>query len=98
MRPVTVREADPVIPCQFEAAARVGIGHPLDAGYSAGIELVIPCRIERIGPVPPLAVAADLPHLRTAGKCLAIRVRRAPYDAADVDRARKLRLPGVGDV
>src|SRR6476659_607535 len=98
MRPVSVGEADPVVLCQLEATARVCIGHNLGARYSVRIELVIPRRVERIGPVHPLAIATDLYHLRTACICLTVWVRRAADNAADVDRARKLRLSGVGDV
>src|SRR6202022_376020 len=58
MRPVSVREAHPVVLCQIEATARVRVGHDLSAWHSAGIELVVPCRIERVGPVDPLAVTA----------------------------------------
>src|SRR6185503_18118249 len=42
--------------------------------------------------------ATDLDHLRTACVRLATWVRRAADDATDVDRARQLRLSGVGDV
>src|SRR5215831_14766362 len=98
MRPVSVREAYPVILCQLEAAARARIRHDLRAWYAAGIELVIPSRIERVGPVDPFAVAANLDHLGTACILLAARVGRTPSNAADVDRARKLRLPRVGDI
>src|SRR5580692_2329841 len=66
MSPVSVREAHPVILCQLEAAVRVRIGHDLSAWYAVGIELVVPRRIEGVGPVDSLAVTADLDHLRTA--------------------------------
>src|SRR5665811_1252998 len=66
MRPVSVGEAHPVVLCQLKPTARVCISHRLGARYSLGIELVIPRRVERIGPVHPLAIAADLYHLRTA--------------------------------
>src|SRR3984893_1541167 len=98
MRPVSVREAYPVVLCQLEAAARVRIGHDLSAWHAVGIELVVPRRVERVGPIDPLAVAADLNHLRTACIHLAVRVRCAASNAADVDRARKLRLPRVRDI
>ena len=93
MRPVSVGKAHPVILCQLEAAARVRISHDLGAWHSIGIELVVPRRVERVGPVDPLAVTADLDHLRTARIRLAVRVGRTASDTADVDRSRKLRLP-----
>src|SRR4029077_1447001 len=66
MRPVSVRKAHPVVLCQLEAAARVRIGHDFSGWHAAGIELVIPRRIERVGPVDPLAITTDLDHLRTS--------------------------------
>src|SRR5437588_144400 len=75
---------------QLEPTAWVCIGHDLSAWYAVGIELVVPRRIERVGPVYPLAVTANLDHLRTASKGLAVRVGRTTSDAADVDRACKL--------
>src|ERR1700722_3955377 len=97
MRPVTLGEAHPVVLCQLEATARICIGHHLGARYSIGIELVVPCRVERVGPIYPFAIATDLDHLRSASIGLAGWVRRAADNAADVDRARKLRLSRVGD-
>src|SRR5215471_12984212 len=98
MRPVSVREAYPVIICQLEAAARARIRHDLRSWYAAGIELIIPRRIQRIGPVHPLAVTANLDHLGTACILLAARVGRTASNAADVDRGCKLRLSRVGDI
>src|ERR1700720_4569820 len=98
MCPVSVREAHPVVLCQLKAAAGVRIGHDLRARHSVGIELVVPRRVERVGPVDPLAVTANLDHLRTACTHLATRVWPTASDAADVDRARKLWLPRVGDI
>src|SRR6266403_2729335 len=98
MRPVSVREAHPVVLCQLEAAARVRIGHDLRPRHSVGIELVVPRRVERVGPVDTLAVTANLDHLRTAGIQLAARVGGTASDAADVYRTRKLRLPRICDV
>src|SRR5271163_3412701 len=98
MRPVTARKAHPVVLCQREATRRICIGHHLGARYSIGIELVVPCRVERVGPIYSFAIATDLHHLRTASICFTVWVRRAADNAADVDGARKLRLSGVGDV
>src|SRR4051794_33088378 len=98
MRPVSVGEAHPVIAGQFEAAAQVCIGHYLGTGYSLRVELVVPRRVERVGPVDAFAVAADLDHLRTACIGVAVRVGRAAYNAADAHRSGKLRLSGIADI
>src|SRR5262249_12259298 len=98
MRPISVRKVHPVVRCKLEAAARVRIGHDLSAWNSVGIELVVPRRVERVGPVDPLAITANLDHLWTACIRLAAWVGRTANDAADVDRAHKLRLPGLGNV
>ena len=42
----------------------VDLGHP--AADAVRVELVVPRRVERVGEVDALAVAADLDHLRTA--------------------------------
>jgi len=98
MRPVSVREAHPIVLCQLKAAARVRIGHDLSAWYAVGIELIVPRRVERVGPVDPLAITANLDHLRTACVDLAARVGRTASDTADVDGVREPRFPWVGDV
>src|SRR4029453_14057832 len=83
MCPVSVREGHPVVRCQLEAAARVGIGHDLSAWHAVGIKPVFPGEVERVGPVAPLATPANLDHLRTACIRLAAPVGRAASDAAD---------------
>src|SRR4029453_660601 len=98
MRPISVRKGHPVILCQLEAAARIRIGHDFSAWDAVGIELVVPRRVQRVCPVDPFAITANLDHLRTACIRLAARVGRAAGDAADVDRASKLRFSRVGDV
>src|SRR5215467_15291973 len=98
MRVVSVREAHPKVLCQREAATCVRVGHDLNARRSIGVKLVIPSRVERVGPVDPLPVTANLDHLRTASIGASVRVRRTASDAAEADRARKRRLSWVGDV
>src|SRR5208282_720535 len=98
MRPVSVREAHPVVLRQLEAARRASDSHDRGSGHACGIELVVPGGIKRVGPVDPLAVTADLDHLWAACKGLAVRMGRAPNDAADMDGARELRLPWFGGV
>src|SRR4029077_20833355 len=84
MCPISIGEVHPVVLCQLEATTLLCMGHHLGARYTVGIKLVIPCRVERVGPIYPLAVSADLHHLRTACICLDVRMRRAPGDAANV--------------
>src|SRR5262245_51627670 len=98
MRSVSLWEAYPVVLCKLETAARLRIGHDLSARHAVGIELVVPCRIERIGPVDPLAVTTDLDHLRATGIRLAVGMGGTTSNPADVDRVRKLRFPGIGNV
>src|SRR6201981_4166444 len=94
---VSVGEAHPIIPRQFQPAIRTDIGHDLGARKTPGIELLIPCRVERVYPINPLAVTADFNHLRPAAKRLAVGMRRAPRDPADMHGAGQLRLGGVAD-
>src|SRR6266700_4705452 len=98
MRPVPVGEADPVVLCQFEAAGGACMGHHLGAWNALRIELVVPGRVERVGPVYALAVAADLDHLGSTGIGLAVRMRCAGCDAADADRPGKPGLAGISDI
>src|SRR3954466_10217236 len=98
MRAVSVGETHPIVARQFKSTAWARMRHDLGARHAVGIELVVPRRIERVRPVNALAVTTDLDHLRTACICMAVRVRRTACNAADMDRAGKLRLPWIGDV
>src|SRR5213075_2845774 len=98
VRSVAVREADPVVVCQLEAAIRARMGHDLGAWYAVGIKLVVPRRVERVCPIDPAAIAADLHHLGTTGIRLAAGMRRAPCNAADVNRPGKFWLSRLSDV
>ena len=51
VRPVSVREAHPVVLSQLEAAARARIGHDLGAWNAVGIKLIVPGRVERVSPI-----------------------------------------------
>jgi hypothetical protein len=77
---------------------RVELGHP--AADAVRVELRIPRCIERVRHVDAAAVAADLHHLRSAVERLARerRMRRAPHDAADADRAGQPRRERIADV
>src|SRR3974390_526108 len=98
VRAVSVGEAHPIIPRQFQPAVRTDIGHDLGPRKAAGIELVIPSRVERVGPIDALAVTADFNHLRTAAERLAVRMGRAARDPADVHGARQLWFARIADV
>ena len=76
----------------------VELDHPaLDA---VGIELIVPRAVERVREVDAPPVAADLDHLRAAveRRRRIRRMRRAPHDAADVDRADELRMERIAHV
>src|SRR5437762_14362599 len=98
MRSVAVREADPVVVCQLEAAIRARVGHDLGARYPVGIKLVVPRRVERVCPVDPAAIAADLHHLGTTSIRLATGMRSTTCNAADVNRPGKFWLSRLSDV
>ena len=77
---------------------RVELYHP--TLQPIGIDLLVPRRVERIGEIDALAIAADFNHLRTAVERLLglARVSRTAHDAAEMDRACLLRVGGVRDV
>ena len=64
MRSVSVGELDPEIFIQVDATVGANVGLYHRARHPIRIELVVPGRIKRISPVDPLAIAADLDHLR----------------------------------
>src|SRR5262249_61910733 len=86
----------------IEGNAAIGVGvelhHP--AVESACIELAVDRTIERVGEIDAPAVAADLDHLRPAGKLAVLRpgVAGAGDDAADPYLAGELGIERVGDV
>src|SRR5580704_6977000 len=77
---------------------RVDLDHP--TLYAIWIELLVPRRVQRVGEINALSVAADLDHLRRALQLLTglAWVRRAAHDATHMDRTRLLRVGGIGDV
>src|SRR4029077_7465132 len=76
----------------------IELDHP--AIDSLGIELLIPGGVQGVGEIHTPAVAADLHHLRRAvERSLRIcRMRSTAHDAAQMYRARFLRLEWIGDV
>lgn len=98
MRAIAVGELDPVIVGERHPAFRPHVREHLCARHAVRIELVVPRRIERVGPVHALPVAADLDHLRAARERAAVRMRRAARDAADADRPREHRVVRVRHV
>src|SRR5688572_25493595 len=71
------------------AAVRISIDLRQPALDPVGIELIVPSAIERVREIDPLAVAADLHHLRRAVQRLARAggMRCTTNDAADPYRA-----------
>src|SRR6266487_3211407 len=82
------------------APVRVGVELGRPGPDPAGVEDEVPRPVQRVGDVDAPAVAADLDHLRPAAEPLAGRgrVRLAPYDPAELDRAGLARVERVGDV
>ena len=98
MRMPSDSQEEPAVQLHAAFGPHVDLGHP--AADAVRIELVVPRRVEPVGEVDALAVAADLDHLRAAVQRLSglARVRRAADDAAEPDRADLLRLERVADV
>src|SRR3990170_5600773 len=74
---------------QFHAASgfHIHLHHP--APDTVGVELLVPRRVEPVGEVEALAVAADFHHLRAAVQRLRrlARMCRTAEDAAEPNRA-----------
>src|SRR5262245_34241025 len=85
---------------QLEAAVGTHISLREPAFDPVWIELLVPRAIQRVGHVDPLAVTADLDHLRRAVERLIgpRRMRRAPGDSSEPDRAGLDRIERIGDV
>ncbi len=98
MRAIAVGEFDPVVVGERQPAVRPRMREHLRARHAVRIELVVPRRIQRIGPVHAPAVAADLDHLRAACEPAAVRVRRTARDAADAYRPREHRIVRIRHV
>ncbi len=98
MRAVAVGELDPVVVGERQPAVRPRVREHLRGRHAVRIELVVPRRIERVGPVHAPAVATDLDHLRAARERAAVRVRRTARDAADAHRPREHRVVRVRHV
>ncbi len=98
MRAIAVGELDPVVVGERQSALRPDMREYLRGRHAVRVELVVPRRIERVGPVHAPAVAADLDHLRAARERAAVRVRRAAHDAADAHRPREHRVVRIRHV
>src|SRR5262245_64915314 len=98
MRPVSVGDLDPEILVQVDATVGADVGLYHRARHTVGIELVVPGRIERISPVDPLAIAADLDHLRPATECLAVWMGGPSCDAANMHRSGQLGSARIANI
>src|SRR6185312_4883963 len=90
---------EPLVYCQSATGGiRVQLRHP--GAYPLGVEDLVPCRVQGIGHVDALAVAADLHHLGPAAERLTGYggVRLAPHDAAQLYRGRLPRVERIGHV
>src|SRR4029453_14659735 len=91
MRPHPVRlQEESGVKLHAALGPHVDLGHP--PSDAVRIELLVPRRVETVGEVNALAVAADLDHLRSAVQRFVrvTRVRCAAHDASEPDRARLL--------
>src|SRR5207245_8021859 len=96
MRPVAVRPLDEEFPVQLHAPGRLRIDLDHPALDPVRIELVVDRAVERVREVDPLAITADLDHLRPAvERPLACWVRGARYDAADPQPTGEPRLERI---
>src|ERR1043165_8155578 len=91
-------ELDEEVRVDPEGPSRLGVELDHPALDPVGIELRIPARVQRVGQVDALAVAADLDHLRAAVDRARGRVRASPDDAADANAAGLDRVGRIGDV
>src|ERR1700756_1808884 len=93
-------ELDKELFVELHRALRIQIDFRHPALNAIGIKLLVPRRVERVGKVAALAVAADLDHLRTTVESHArlLRVGGAANDPTEVERTGFLRLGGVGDI
>src|SRR5258707_14182704 len=98
MGAVSFRELDIESLVQRDAAVVADIGLDHRARNAVRIELVVPSRVKRVGPVHAFAVTTDLDHLRTAAVVAAARMRRLARDTPDMHGAGNLRVYGVGHV
>src|SRR4051812_10320455 len=80
VRAVAGREIDPELRIERQAAALADVGLDHRAWHAGRIELIVPGRVEPVGPVDTFAVAADLDHLRPAGVGLAVGMLRPARD------------------
>ena len=98
MRPISIGKRHPVIAGQCQSPTRIGNRHHLGSRNAVRVKLIVPTGVKRIGPINPLAVTADLNHLGPPRARLAIRMRRPPRDAANMDRACEFRPPRIAHV
>src|ERR687891_1033941 len=99
MRPVAVRPLDEELPVQLDAPVRLRIDLDHPALDPVRIELVVDDAVERVREVDPLAVTADLDHLRPAvERPRAPGVGRPRDDTPDPESAGELRLERVRHV
>src|SRR5262245_18796538 len=77
MRELTLRPGDKELRVEGNAARRIDVELDHPAVETALVELRVDRAVERIGEIDPLAVAADLDHLRPAGKLAVLRAGMA---------------------
>src|SRR5436190_5518024 len=63
-----------------------------------GVELVIPRTIERVGDVEPLAIKAELKHLRTAIELMILNAGCFPEQATAPNLPSEFRMGRIADI
>src|ERR1700694_849404 len=66
--------------------------------HPVGIELIVPCLVQPVRYIHPLAITAYLNHLRTAVERAGVRMRGTSDDSAEMHRAGFLGVERIGDV
>src|SRR5437868_8569542 len=93
-------ELDKELFIEFHSALPICIKLHHPTLQPVGIDLLVPRCVERIGEMDALAITADLNHLRTAVERLRglTGMSRTAHDAAEMDRARLLRVNRVRNI
>src|SRR5256885_5808098 len=83
---------------QAQATLGLGMNRGRPAFDPVGVELLVPTRVQRVGEIGALPVAAELHHLRAAVQRSALGMRCLADNATEVDAAGLLGLEGIADI
>src|SRR5690348_6200157 len=97
MRPLALERGEE-IRIDAEPAGRIGVDLRDPSLHPFGIELRVPCAIERIAHVNAAAVAAELDHLRRAVEWSRFRMLRVRDDPAEANFPGRFRMERIAHV